>query len=168
MPEMFKSLDLDLAMTITNIGIFLVFAGVLNTYYYAPFREAIDTRNAQLEATFTEAENLKKEMAELRTSYEARLAKTEADAREQIQAQIREAQALRQSLMSEATQRADELVKKAELEIEAEKQRAMGELREHVVNLTMSATERLIAKNVDTAVNRKLIDEFISDMAVKS
>ena len=167
-PEMLAPLGLDLAMVITNIGIFLAFAGVLNSFFYAPFKEAVDTRNNGLEATFTEAENLKKEMAELRTSYEARLAKTEAEAREQIQAQIKEAQHLRTTLMAEAATRADELVKKAELEIEAEKVRALSEIRSLVVDLTLNATERLIGENVDTKVNRKLVDEFIDKMAVTS
>ena len=165
-PEMLAPLGLNLAMVITNIGIFLAFVGVLNSFFYAPFKEAVDTRNNSLEATFTEAENLKREMGELRTSYEARLAQTEAEAREQIQAQIREAQHLRTTLMAEAASRADELVKKAELEIEAEKVRALSEIRSHVVDLTLNATERLIGQNVDTKVNRKLVDEFIDNLAV--
>jgi F-type H+-transporting ATPase subunit b len=165
-PEMLAPLGFDLAMVITNIGIFLVFVGVLNSFFYTPFKEVIDTRNNSLEATFTEAENLKKEMGELRTSYEARLAQTEADAREQIQAQIREAQHLRTTLMAEATARADELLRKAEQDIEGEKQRALAEIRSHVVDLTLNATERLIGHNVDTKVNRKLVDEFIDNMAV--
>jgi len=167
-PEMLAPLGLDLAMVITNIGIFLAFVGVLNSFFYAPFKEVVDTRNNSLEATFTEAENLKKEMGELRTSYEARLAQTEAEAREQIQAQIREAQQLRTTVMAEAATRADELVKKAELEIEAEKVRALSEIRSYVVDLTLSATERLIGENVDTKVNRKLVDEFIDKLAVAS
>ncbi len=168
-PEMLaRPLGLDFAMMITNIGIFLVFTGVLNSFFYAPLRDAINTRNQNLEATFTEAESLKKEMGELRTSYEARLAQTEADAREQIQAQIREAQHLRTTLMAEAAARADELVRKAEIDIEAEKQRAMSEIRGRVVDLTLNATERLIGENVDSKVNRKLVDEFIDKMAVTS
>lgn len=165
-PEVLKALGLDFGMVLTNLGIFLVFVGVLNSFFYAPFKEAIDKRNSGLEETFTEAENLKKEMGELRTSYEARLAQTEADAREQIQAQIREAQSLRQTLMAEAAARSDEMVKKAELEIEAEKQRVLGEIRGYVVDLTLTATEKLIAKNVDSATNRKLVEETIEQMAV--
>lgn len=167
-PELLKPMGLDLAITITNMGIFLAFAGVINVFYYTPFKESMDARNHELEATFTEAENLKKEMAELRTSYEARLAATEAEAREQIQAQIREAQHLRQTLMAEAAARADDLLRKAELETEAEKQRVMGELRSHVVDLTFNATERLIGEKLDSATNRRLVEQFIDNMAVPS
>ena len=42
-------------------------------------------------------------------------------AREQIQAQIREAQTLRQTLMAEATQKADAMVEQARAQIEQEK-----------------------------------------------
>src|SRR5579862_6207516 len=38
-PEMLAPLGLDLAMVVTNIGIFLAFAGVLNSFFYTPFKE---------------------------------------------------------------------------------------------------------------------------------
>ncbi|HLK16253.1 MAG TPA: F0F1 ATP synthase subunit B [Fimbriimonadaceae bacterium] len=165
-PQVLQGVDLNLGLTVANIGVMLIAIPVLLKLFIAPLTESIHQRTASLEATFTEAENLKKEMAELRTSYEARLAQTEAEAREQIQAQIREAQSLRSTLMAEASARADELVKKAEIEIEAEKARALAEIRSHVVDLTLNATERLIGQNVDTKTNRKLVDEFIDNVAV--
>ena len=92
----------------------------------------------------------------------------EADARAQIQAQIKEAQQLRQTLMSEAAAKADELVKRASQEIEAEKGRVMGELRLGVVNLTLAATEKLLGENMDSAKNRKLVEDFIDKVEVKA
>lgn len=165
-PPILNGVDFNLGLTVANIGIFMIAIPLLLKLFIAPLNEAITSRTSHLEATFTEAENLKKEMAELRTSYEARLAQTEAEAREQIQAQIREAQHLRTTLMAEAATRADELVKRAEQEIEAEKSRALAEIRGHVVELTLGATERLIGQTVDTKVNRKLVDEFIDKLAV--
>ena len=35
-PAMFSGLDLDLAMVITNVGLFVVFAPVLRTYFVDP------------------------------------------------------------------------------------------------------------------------------------
>jgi F-type H+-transporting ATPase subunit b len=165
-PEMFKGLGLNLALTITNIGVILVWWKGIEYYFYKPLKEAMDARNTELEQTFSEAESLKAQMTQMRSDYEARLAKTEAEAREQIQAQIKEAQALRQTLMAEATQKADDLVRQAEQDIEAERHRVMGELRREVVDLSLRATERLIGKNVDDAANRKLVQEFLDDQTV--
>ncbi|HTQ11768.1 MAG TPA: F0F1 ATP synthase subunit B, partial [Fimbriimonadaceae bacterium] len=156
-PAMFSGLQLDFSKVINNVGWFLVFIQVINIFFYAPLHEAIEERNTELEKTFSEAENLKVTMGQMRTDYERRLAQTEAEAREQIQAQIKEAQQLRQTLMAEATARADELVKRATQDIEAERTRVLGELRLEVVNLTLGATEKLLGENVDSAKNRRLV-----------
>jgi F-type H+-transporting ATPase subunit b len=167
-PEMFKGLGLNLAQTITNLGLLLVFWKVIEGFFYVPLRNAMDARNHELEETFAEAESLKSQMTQMRSDYEARLAKTEAEAREQIQAQIKEVQALRQSLMAEATAKADEMLRKAEQDIDAERARVRGELRREVIDLSLRATERLIGKNVDDASNRTLVQEFIDSAAVVS
>ncbi len=167
-PEMFAGLGLDISKVIVNVGFFLLFIQIINIYFYSPLHEAIEERNGELEQTFNEADNLKKQMSEMRTDYEARLKATEAQAREQIQAQIKEAQNLRQTLMSEATAKADELVRRANQEIEAERSRVLSELRLEVVNLTLAATEKLIGENMDNDKNRRLVNEFIDKVEVKA
>jgi len=167
-PEMFSGLQLDLGKTITNIGVFLVFIPVINMYFYVPLKEAMDERNHELESTFTEAEQLRTQMQTLKADYEARLIKTEAEAREQIQNQIKEAQSLRQALMSEATERADILVQQAQLEIEQEKKNAILVIRTHVVDLTLAAAEKVIGENMDSDKNRRLVSEFIETVEVAS
>ena len=90
---------------------------MVNFFFIKPLAEAISHRTTELEKTFGEAEDLRAEMGKMKTEYEARLAATEAEAREKIQAQIKEAQTLRQTLMGEAAAKADEFLKKAQEEI---------------------------------------------------
>jgi F-type H+-transporting ATPase subunit b len=163
-----QGIPLEPGKTIAVIGVFLILFPVINSFFIAPLADAINSRNSELERTFTEAESLRAEMTTMRNEYEQRLASTEAAAREQIQAQIKEAQNLRTELMAEASAKADELVKKAQEEIQGEKTRVMSELRLEVVNLTLSATERILGENVDDARNRKLVEEFIQKVEVPS
>jgi F-type H+-transporting ATPase subunit b len=165
-PEMFSGLQLDLGKTVTNIGVFLIFIPVINMYFYVPLKEAMDSRNQELESTFTEAEQLRTQMRTMKTDYEARLMKTEAEAREQIQNQIKEAQNLKQQLMSEAAERADALVRHAQVEIEQEKKNAILTIRTHVVDLTLAAAEKVIGENMDSDKNRRLVAEFIDTVEV--
>ncbi len=165
-PEMFSGLQLDLGKVITNIGIFLVFIQVIDIYFFTPLREAIDGRNQDLETTFAETEELRTQMQTLKSDYEKRLATTEAEARFQIQNQIKEAQNLRQQLMSDAAERAEALVRQAELEIEHEKAQAIATIRTHVVDLALGAAEKVIGENMDSAKNRRLIAEFIDHVEV--
>jgi len=163
-----QGLPVDLGKTVAVIGVFLILFPAIKFFFIAPLAEAMDTRNHQLEDTFAEAENLRTEMKKLRTDYEARLAETEAEARLQIQNQIKEAQSLRQQLMSEAAERADALVRQAQVEIDQEKAHAIATIRTHVVDLTLAAAEKVIGENMDSAKNRRLIAEFIDTVEVAS
>ncbi|MBS1724224.1 MAG: F0F1 ATP synthase subunit B [Armatimonadetes bacterium] len=161
-----QGIPLDPGKTLAVIGVFLILFKVIESFYIMPLRDAIGTRNSDLESTFSEAENLRTQMADLKTDYERRLAATEADAREKIQAQIKEAQELRKTLMGEASAKADELVKRAQDEIAQERDRALAGIRLHVANLTLQATEKILSENMDNDRNRKLIDEFLDKVEV--
>ena len=156
-----KGIPLDLGLTVAVIGVLIILFPVLNTFYFKPLSDAINERTHALESTFGEAESLRAEMTKMRNDYEQRLVATEAEARSQIQAQIKEAQNLRQTLMSEASAKADEMVKRAQQEIEAEKQKVLGQLRSEVVTLTLAASEKILGESMDSDKNRRLVAEFI-------
>ena len=163
-----KGIPLDLGLTVAVIGVLIILFPVLNTFYFKPLSDAINERTHALESTFGEAESLRAELTKMRNDYEQRLVATEAEARSQIQAQIKEAQNLRQTLMSEASAKADEMVKRAQQEIEAEKQKVLGQLRSEVVTLTLAASEKILGESMDSDKNRRLVAEFIDKVEVPS
>lgn len=163
-----QGIPLDPGKTISAIGVFLILFPVIRSFFINPLADAIDERTSNLERTFSEAEDLRNEMTKMKQEYEQRLVQTEASAREQIQAQIREATTLRQTLMAEATSKADEMVKKAQEEIALEKDKVMTALRLEVVNLTLGATEKILGQSMDDEKNRRLVQEFIEKAEVAS
>lgn len=163
-----QGIPLDPGMTLATIGVFLILFKVFQTFFFNDLSAAISGRTTELEKTFSEAENLRSEMSTMRSEYEARLAATEASAREQIQAQIKEAQALRQTLMAEANSQAQELIRKAQHEIATEREKVLTDLRVHVVNLSLGAAEKVVGANMNTDLNKKLVDEFIDKVGVEA
>lgn len=161
-----KGIPLDLGKTLATIGVFLILFPVIKSFFVTPLKQAIDERNSDLERTFSEAEELRAEMQQMRANYEKQLERTQAEAREQIQSSIREAQNLRQTLMAEATERADQMVDKAQQEIAAERDKVVTQLRTQVTDLALTAAERVIGQNMDTAANRRLVDDFIAQVEV--
>lgn len=161
-----QGIPLNPGETIAVIGVFLILFPVIKFFFINPLSEAINHRTTELEKTFSEAEDLRTEMTKMKTEYEQRLAATEADARAQIQAQIKEAQNLRQTLMGEAASKADELMRKATEDIESERNRVLNDIRVHVVDLTLKATEKVLGENMDSDKNRRLITDFIDKVEV--
>jgi F-type H+-transporting ATPase subunit b len=161
-----KGIPLDLGITLAVIGVFLILFPVIQSFYLNPLQEAIDERNNDLESTFAEVEELRTSMTQMRADYEQRLAEKEAEARTQIQTAIKEAQQLRQSLMAEATERADAMVRQAEAEIAADRAQALTEIRASVVNLSLAAAEKVVGETMTSDRNRKLVATFIDELEV--
>lgn len=161
-----KGIPLDLGITLAVVGVFLILFPVIQSFYLNPLQEAIDERNNDLESTFAEVEELRTSMTKMRAEYEQRLAEKEAEARTQIQTAIKEAQQLRQSLMAEATERADAMVRQAEAEIAADRAQALTEIRASVVNLSLAAAEKVVGETMTSDRNRKLVATFIDELEV--
>lgn len=157
-----NGITLNFGETLAMIGILLILFPIIKLFYTKPLSEAIESRTGELESTFTAAENLKTDMANLRAEYEAKLASTEAQARETINAQLREAQSVRATLMAEANQKAEALVNNAQAEVAAERTRLLSELRLHVTDLALAAAERVVGENMDNDRNRRIVDDFIA------
>lgn len=161
-------IPLNIGKTISSVGVLLILFKVIEVFYFNPLNEAIDNRTSELESTFTEAENLRAEMTQMKADYEMRLVETEANAREQIQAQIKEATDLKNQLKADAQRQVEDYKRTAMAEIDNEKNKVMTELRVHVANLSLQATEKILGANIDQERNRKLVDEFLETVEVKN
>ena len=161
-----QGLPVNPAITMATIGVLLITFQAIKAFYTGPLKASLDERNGNLEATFQEVETLRNEMTAMKSDYEKKLAASEADAREKINAQIKEAQALRQSLMAEAASKSDALIKQAQEEIAGEKSKALRDIQAHVTDMALLAAEKVVGKNMDTDTNRKLVADFIKDLEV--
>ncbi len=161
-----QGIELHIGKIVANIGVVVAFIQLLDKFFYAPLSASIQQRTIDLERTYNEADNLKREMVRVKNDYDVRLAAAEAKARDEIQAYIREAQVLRKQLIDEASEKASEMVKQAQAQIESEKDFVKNQLRLQVVDMTLAATEKIIGENIDDKKNRKLIEQFIDELDV--
>lgn len=160
-------LGLDFSAMLITIGVLIFMIPVLDALFLTPLKEALDARTKYLEDTYAEAEGLKQRMETLRSAYEEKLAKSEAEARAQIQAAIHEAQQMKEQILNEARRQAGEIRKQAQEDIVREREKMLVDLRMHVVEMTLIATEKLIGKQLDEEANRRLVEEFIESVEVK-
>lgn len=159
-------LGLNLRTTFVTMGAVAIMFPIIQMVFVAPLNEAMDERKKRLADTYSEADQLKQHMTDLKASYEEKLAASEAEAREKIQAAINEAHATKEQIVSEARTQADEIRVRNLEEMEREKQKMLVDLRTHVADLTLLATEKIISENLDDEKHRKLIDQFIQTAEV--
>lgn len=137
---------------------------VLRKYAFGPIQRAIEARRDRIREAVDEADRARAEARDLLEQHRQLIAQAKsesagilAEARKVADAQIdrakEEAEAERQRRL-EDTKR----------QIEAETARALDQIRSEVADLTIEATQRVAGKVLDTADQRRLIDEAVAGL----
>jgi F-type H+-transporting ATPase subunit b len=126
--------------------------------------EALDKRQKAIEESIDSAEHTRQEADRILAEYRERLqeARGQADeivqrARQMGEAHERESKDHAQELSAEAAQR-------AQRDIEAATQKALQELRQEVADLTIMATEKVTRKTLDSADQKRLVEEALGEL----
>ena len=137
---------------------------VLKKVAFKPIQKTIDDRRDRILHAVEEADHARNEARELLEQNRAILAeaRTEsaqilADARKVSDAQIQRAK-------DEAEVERQRRLEDTRKQIDAETTRAIDQIRGEVADLTLEATQRVVGKVLDTADQRRLIDEAIEGL----
>lgn len=168
MAGIMHQLGIEPATIVVEMVGFLLLLALLKRFLWVPVTDYLEGRRQDIAHTYQKVEQTRQEMEQLRSEYEQRLADIEAEARAQIQAAIKEAQQLREQILAEARQQADKMVRDAEEAIRYERQRALVEMRSQMVDLTLLATSRVLQEAVDEARHRKMVEDFIDQVATRA
>ena len=164
MDALLKSLGIEYPGLITQIIGFIILAYLMYKYGFPPLLKIIDQRQEDIKTTYAKMDADRERMEDTRRRYEERLAGIEAEARERIQAAVKEAQALRDNLVSDAQKQAEAILEQGRNESERERQKAFLEMRQQVVALAVAAAGKVVGESLDSARHTKLVDDFITSV----
>ena len=148
--------------------IFLVLFFVLWKYAFGPITAAVEQRERALEAAIADAKRDREEAARLLAEHKQQM----ADARGEAQRLIAEGRAIgekmRTDMLAETRAQQQELLERARRDIAAERDSAIAQLRREAVELAIAGAGRVIEKNLDSAQNRRLVEEFLAGLDAKT
>ena len=142
---------------------FVVFIALIWTFAFKPISKMLADRKARIEEGLKDAEQARRD----RESAEAERVSALQEARRESQEILARAQKVAQEARD-----ADIAATKAELErmreraaadIEAEKQRAISELRAEVADLALRAAGRVVGETMTSEREKRLVEQFLSE-----
>jgi F-type H+-transporting ATPase subunit b len=137
---------------------------VLRRYAFGPIQKVIDERRERIRQSIEEADRAREEARNLLDEHRKLVGKAKAEAEEILVEARRIADAQRDRVREETeTDRARRL-EETKRQIEAETQRALGQIRAEVAELTLVATSKVTGKVLDRDDHRKLIEDAIGDL----
>ncbi len=144
--------------------IFIVLLIVLSRFAFKPLVAAVEAREAALEAAINKAQQDREAASKLLAEQVAQLEAARAEAQKYIADGRATSEKLKASMLEDTRAQQQEMIERAKRDIENEKQRAISDLRREAVDLALAGAGKLIAKNLDDAGNRKLVEDFLASI----
>jgi len=144
--------------------LFLALLLLLRKFAWKPILDAVNEREDSIKNSLKAAERAREEMMALQADNEKILAEARSE-RERI---VKEATDMKNRIIGEATDKAKEegakLVENARLQIEAEKNNAMTQIKTQVAELSVEIAEKLLRKELATEnKQQQLIADLMAD-----
>jgi F-type H+-transporting ATPase subunit b len=125
---------------------------------------ALDRKIAAIRDQLDEAAQLRAEAEALRSEYEARTARSDAEAATMLERARTEAEDIVRQAESDAAALIDRRTRMAEDKIAAAERAALDEVRARAAHAAAAAAGRLIAERMDAGTDRALIDRTIDGL----
>ena len=144
---------------------FLILFVVMVKKGFPAVKGAMDARAERIQTDLDAAERAKSDAQAVQADYEERL----ADAKGEAARLFEEARTMADQLKVDLTTRAEadvvEMRERATADIEAARQQAIADLRAEVAGIALGAAERVVQSSLDEDAQRRLIDEYIDEVA---
>ena len=157
----------DPGLFIWTILTFLVLVALLARFAWRPLLEALERRQAAIAKSLEDAQRARQELERLqRESAEMmRQARVEADA---IVSRSRsDAEALREELKQKSRAEAAAIVKNAEKQIQLETARAIQQIRNETIDLSVAIASKILRRQVSKDDHEGLIEETLKQVEAR-
>jgi F-type H+-transporting ATPase subunit b len=157
-------LTVNPGLIIWQILIFVILLIVLKKFAWKPLLEGLHNREQGIRYSIEQAEQLKKDSEDLILQNKKILADANTQSMKIINDSKEIANKLRDDLLAKTQEDSRKLLEQAKTEIQQEKDTAMADLRNEVSDLAIKAAEKIISENLDENKQKKIVNDFISQI----
>jgi F-type H+-transporting ATPase subunit b len=163
--EGFASLGVNLPLLVVFVVNFIVLFVLLRLFLYKPVMKMLDERTKRTKDAMDLAEATKKEFEQAKGEVQREIEKGRQEAQAIITQSMQVGERLKEESRQEATKQAQTIVDRTRSELEAERDKIVGDLRREFVDISIAAAEKVIKETLDREKHRKLIEETLKESA---
>ena len=155
--------QINLFQVVIAAANFAVFLVLLWVFALRPVASMLDDRRSRIDQGLKDAEQARKDRESAEAERVTTLSEARKEANDILARAQKVAQETREADIAATRQELERMRERATDEIEAEKQRAIEELRGEVADLALTAASRVVGESMTDDRQRRLVREFLSD-----
>ncbi|MBM3884602.1 MAG: F0F1 ATP synthase subunit B [Gemmatimonadetes bacterium] len=160
-------LDPHLGLMTWTIIVFVLLMLGLKNFAFGPILEAVAGRERAITDAMAAAERDRAEAAKLIAEQKAAIEAARGEAQRYIAEGRATAEQMRNELLEQARKQQAELIDNAQKSIEAEKAKAIADLRREAVDLALAGAGKLIGQKLDAAADRQMVEQYLASLGGK-
>ncbi len=157
-------LALQSGLMFWTLVVFVLVFAVLAKYAFGPITSAVAAREQALLDAIEAARKDREEAAKLLAEHRAAIEAARGEAQRFIAEARAQAEKMKSDMLEQTHAQQAELLERARRDIDAEKTKAIDELRREAIDLALAGASKVIEKNLDDAQNRKLVESYLSSI----
>jgi F-type H+-transporting ATPase subunit b len=158
--------QINLFQVIIGAANFVVFLVLLWTFALKPISKLLSDRQARIEQGLKDAEQARRDRENAEAERVATLGEARREANEILARAQKVSQEMRDADIAATREELERLRVKAAGEIEAEKVRAINDVRAEVADLALLAASKVVGETLTGERQRRLVEEFLDSAAV--
>lgn len=151
----------DAVLTLISV---LVLFGVMSYFLFNPARDFLEKRRNKIAQDLSEASLQKEEALALKQEYDEKLGAVDKEAEEILKEARKKALATENRIVAEAKEEAARIIARANDEAVLAKQKVADDVKKEMVSLASVMAGKVVAANINTAVQESLIDETLKEI----
>ena len=137
---------------------------VLKKFLFKPVMKMITDRQNEIDDMYHNADDFQREASKMREAYERKFAAASEEADRLLKEAVVRGQKREEEIVREANREAEAIRTKATVDTVQEKRKAITEAKNEIADMAMEIAAKVIGKNLNTADQAALIDQFIEEM----
>jgi len=147
-----------------TLVIFLILYGLLKWKAFPAILGAVEQREKALQDAIDSAKRDREEAQRILEEHRKQIEAARGDAQKLIADGRAVAEKMRADMLEQTHQEQQTMLERARKEIDAERDRAIAQLRREAVNLALAGASKVIEQNLDNTKNRQLVESFLSSI----
>ena len=159
-----EALGINLGLFVSQLVNFSLLAALLYLLLYKPVLNMLNQRKERIARSMADVDAAREAAAKAQQEYDRRILEAQRKAQEIIAQASQAADKAGAEIRAEAQRDAEAIRQKARDEASQEKAHLLAEVQSQIAGLSMLATERVLGQAMDGNTQRKLIDQFLSEL----
>ncbi len=157
----------DFGVLLLTVCNFLLLVFLLKKFAWGPVIGALEKRENQIESDKQTAAAARQSAEELKKELDERLAQISNEATQKMAAAVKAGEAQKEQLLAQAKEQTERMLQQAKDQLEAEKNKALADVRGEIAQLSLLAAARVMQRQVKDETADQIVAQVLEEVKRK-